>query len=87
LLDITRLSSKVTHPYPDSQAILFCFNLNEPISFRSLSVKIKTIGEFGGNYLFYLVGCKSDLEQKVPEEEIAKFAKEYDLIYFKCSAK
>lgn len=63
----TKFNSKVNNNNPDSKAIFFCFDLNDPNSLKALVNTIEIIKDFGENHLFYLVGCKSDLERKIPQ--------------------
>ena len=54
-----------------ADVVLFIFNLNEPLSFNDIQERINTFNNNNSNkkkvILRYLIGSKSDLEQKVEQ--------------------
>ena len=72
-----------------ADVILFIFNLNEPKSFSNIQEWINTYNKNNEKraLLRYLIGNKSDLEQKVEQNLIDEFAEKNDMPYIATSAK
>lgn len=71
-----------------AKGIMLLFDLSRPKTFSNLDEWVKVIRDCMGNVPVLLVGAKSDLEGKVPEEQIRRFVKEKNLSgYVKVSAK
>ncbi|NXO62366.1 RND3 protein, partial [Phainopepla nitens] len=51
--------------YPDSDAVLICFDISRPETLDSVLKKAREIQEFCPNTKMLLVGCKSDLRTDV----------------------
>ena len=68
---------------------IFVFDLSSPLTLDALErYWIPEVqSKVGDLSTFILVGNKADLEQKVPDEEIEKFAKKYGFKFYKISAK
>ena len=72
-----------------ADVVLFIFNLNEPKSFINIQEWINTYNKNNEKraLLRYLIGNKSDLEQKVEQNLIDEFAEKDDMPYIATSAK
>ena len=72
-----------------ADVVLFIFNLNEPKSFSNIQEWINTYNKNNEKraLLRYLIGNKSDLEQKVEQNLIDEFAEKNDMPYIATSAK
>jgi GTPase SAR1 family protein len=64
-----------------------CFDLGELETFKNLPNWYSRLMENAGTVTqLFLVGCKSDLPQSVPEDAIEKYAVQVKAEYFKTSA-
>ena len=74
-----------------ADVVLFIFNLNEPFSFENIQNWIDNFNENNNKskkvIKKYLIGNKSDLEQKVEQNLIDEFAKKNNMPYKATSAK
>ena len=72
-----------------ADVVLFIFNLNEPKSFINIQEWINTYNKNNEKraLLRYLIGNKSDLEQKVEQNLIDEFAEKNEMPYITTSAK
>ena len=74
-----------------ADVVLFIFNLNEPFSFENIQNWIDNFNENNNKskkvIKKYLIGNKSDLEQKVEQKLIDEFAKKNIMPYKATSAK
>ena len=74
-----------------ADVVLFIFNLNEPFSFENIQKWIDNFNENNNKskkvIKKYLIGNKSDLEQKVEQKLIDEFAKKNIMPYKATSAK
>ena len=74
-----------------ADVVLFIFNLNEPFSFENIQNWIDNFNENNNKskkeIKKYLIGNKSDLEQKVEQNLIDEFAKKNIMPYKATSAK
>ena len=74
-----------------ADVVLFIFNLNEPFSFENIQKWIDNFNENNNKskkvIKKYLIGNKSDLEQKVEQNLIDEFAKKNIMPYKATSAK
>ena len=72
-----------------ADVVLFIFNLNESKSFSNIQEWINTYNKNNEKraLLRYLIGNKSDLEQKVEQNLIDEFAEKNDMPYIATSAK
>ena len=74
-----------------ADVVLFIFNLNEPFSFENIQNWIDNFNENNNKskkvIKKYLIGNKSDLEQKVEQNLIDEFAKKNIMLYKATSAK
>ena len=72
-----------------ADVVLFIFNLNEPKSFINIQEWINTYNKNNEKraLLRYLIGNKSDLEQKVEQNLIDEFAEKNEMPYIATSAK
>ena len=74
-----------------ADVVLFIFNLNEPFSFENIQNWIDNFNENNNKskkvIKKYLIGSKSDLEQKVEQNLIDEFAKKNIMPYKATSAK
>ena len=74
-----------------ADVVLFIFNLNEPFSFENIQNWIDNFNENNNKskkvIKKYLIGNKSDLEQKVEQKLIDEFAKKNIIPYKATSAK
>jgi len=66
---------------------LLCFDLNNVNTFDTIEEWVKEILKFEFEGTVLLVGCKSDLEQKVNQKEIEMLSGKYGMRYFKTSSK
>ena len=69
---------------------LFIFNLNEPLSFNNIQEWINVFNDNNNKkkvILKYLIGSKSDLEQRVEQNLIDEFANNNNMLYMATSAK
>jgi len=83
-----RYDSLLPMYYRGANIILFVFDLNNANTFNNLRSRwLDIISESGMNSIFFLVGNKSDLERNVTDESIENLITEYDIGYFKISAK
>lgn len=81
-----------SHFYQGSEAVLFIFDLTNPISFRNIKNWYEDIKKnlmVDMKILGYIFGNKSDLthERKIKEEDAIKLAEELGLNYIETSAK
>ena len=74
--------------YKNGHGVLFVFDYNDLASFENMSEWIKLFEESNGNMNIpkYLVGNKSDLENKITEEKINKFLNEVKFKFKRTSA-
>ena len=73
-----------------ADVVLFIFNLNEPLSFNNIQEWINVFNDNNNNkkvILKYLIGSKSDLEQRVEQNLIDEFANNNNMLYMATSAK
>lgn len=85
-----RFKSFVPCYYRGAHAILLVFDLTDLSSFINLNKTIKIIKNTPSNInsKIFLIGNKCDLvNRQVEQNDIDKFTKENDIIYFKSSAK
>ena len=76
--------------YKNAQGVLFIFDLSNLNTFNCIEKWIESFKENTNspiNIPKYLVGNKSDLEHKVPQESIDELVKKADLKYLATSAK
>ncbi|OHT05194.1 Ras-related protein YPTC6 [Tritrichomonas foetus] len=75
--------------YRGANFACICFAYDDPKSFKNVHSWYSQIKENSGNDLngIFLIGCKSDLEHKISDEEIAAICKQYKLEFFETSAK
>ena len=73
----------------NSQGIIICFALNDKQSFENVVLWLEDVRNVSEKIPIVLFGNKCDLvdERKVTKEEIARFVKKNDLVYFETSAK
>ena len=73
----------------NSQGIIICFALNDKQSFENVVLWLEDVRNVSEKIPIVLFGNKCDLvdERKVTKEEIDRFVKENDLVYFETSAK
>ena len=73
-----------------ADVVLFIFNLNEPLSFNNIQEWINVFNDNNNKkkvILKYLIGSKSDLEQRVEQNLIDEFANNNNMLYLATSAK
>lgn len=73
-----------------ADVVLFIFNLNEPLSFNNIQEWINVFNDNNNKkkvILKYLIGSKSDLEQRVEQNLIDEFANNNNMLYMATSAK
>ena len=73
-----------------ADVVLFIFNLNEPLSFNNIQEWINAFNDNNNKkkvILKYLIGSKSDLEQRVEQNLIGEFANNNNMLYMATSAK
>ena len=73
-----------------ADVVLFIFNLNEPLSFNNIQEWINVFNDNNNKkkvILKYLIGSKSDLEQRVDQNLIDEFANNNNMLYMATSAK
>ena len=72
-----------------ADVVLFIFNLNEPLSFNNIQELINIFNDNNNKkvILKYLIGSKSDLEQRVEQNLIDEFANNNNMLYMATSAK
>ncbi len=73
-----------------ADVVLFIFNLNEPLSFNNIQEWINAFNDNNNKkkiILKYLIGSKSDLEQRVEQNLIDEFANNNNMLYMATSAK
>jgi small GTP-binding protein len=67
---------------------LICFDLNNPATFATIENWLKDVLRIKPQKIpIIIVGMKSDIEQKVPQEDIDAFCKEHGVIFMKTSSK
>ena len=73
----------------NSQGIIICFALNDKQSFENVVLWLEDVRNVSEKIPVVLFGNKCDLvnERKVTKEEIDRFVKKNDLVYFETSAK
>ena len=73
----------------NSQGIIICFALNDKQSFENVILWLEDVRNVSEKIPIVLFGNKCDLvdERKVTKEEIDRFIKKNDLVYFETSAK
>ena len=73
----------------NSQGIIICFALNDKQSFENVVLWLEDVRNVSEKIPIVLFGNKCDLvdERKVTKEEIDRFVKKNDLVYFETSAK
>ena len=73
----------------NSQGIIICFALNDKQSFENVVLWLEDVRNISEKIPVVLFGNKCDLvnERKVTKEEIDRFVKKNDLVYFETSAK
>ena len=73
----------------NSQGIIICFALNDKQSFENVILWLEDVRNVSEKIPIVLFGNKCDLvdERKVTKEEIDRFVKKNDLVYFETSAK
>ena len=73
----------------NSQGIIICFALNDKQSFENVVLWLEDVRNISEKIPIVLFGNKCDLvnERKVTKEEIDRFVKKNDLVYFETSAK
>ena len=73
--------SKYIH---NCKIIVIVFDLNNELSFSSVDIWYKLINNFfvSHNIVFYLVGNKNDLENKVNYSDIEEYVKYRNMIYY-----
>ena len=73
----------------NSQGIIICFALNDKQSFENVVLWLEDVRNISEKIPVVLFGNKCDLvdERKVTKEEIDRFIKKNDLVYFETSAK
>ena len=73
----------------NSQGIIICFALNDKQSFENVVLWLEDVRNVSEKIPIVLFGNKCDLvnERKVTKEEIERFVKKNDLVYFETSAK
>ena len=73
----------------NSQGIIICFALNDKQSFENVVLWLEDVRNVSEKIPIVLFGNKCDLvdERKVTKEEIERFIKKNDLVYFETSAK
>lgn len=73
----------------NSQGIIICFALNDKKSFENVVLWLEDVRNVSEKIPIVLFGNKCDLvdERKVTKEEIDRFIKKNDLVYFETSAK
>ena len=73
-----------------ADVVLFIFNLNEPLGFNNIQEWINVFNDNNNKkkvILKYLIGSKSDLEQRVEQNLIDEFANNNNMLYMATSAK
>ncbi|KAL8181469.1 UNVERIFIED_CONTAM: hypothetical protein K2H54_002807 [Gekko kuhli] len=63
--------------YRDADAALLTYSLQSPTSFDSLAHWVFVAQQYCGDADIFLLGNKSDLESRVPEEKAERFATEH----------
>lgn len=83
-----RYDSLLPMYYRGANVILLIFSLNDPVSFNNLRTRwLKTAENHTLDPLVFIIGNKSDLQQRVPDEDIQQLVDEYgNLESFKVSA-
>ena len=73
----------------NSQGIIICFALNDKQSFENVVLWLEDVRNVSEKIPIVLFGNKCDLvdERKVTKEEIDRFVKKNDIVYFETSAK
>ena len=84
-----RYDSLLPMYYRGANIIIFVFDVNNPITLENLRKRwLPIINESSMKTLFFVVGNKNDLENKVSDEDVTKLIQDYgDIDYFKVSAK
>ena len=87
-----RFKSITASYYRGCNVIIFAYDITSESSFENIPRLVNEVKEYCANQelpLFYLVGCKSDLESKrrVKHGEGLKMATFIDAKFFECSAK
>jgi len=80
-----RYSSMTQKYFRDADVILLVFDMNDNDSFVAIDNVYKSIEV--NPHSFVIIGAKSDLEQKVPDESIRAYCVEKGFQIFKTSAK
>ena len=83
-----RYDSLLPMYYRGANVILLIFSLNDPISFNNLHTRwLQTAENHTVDPLVFIIGNKSDLQQRVADEDIQQLVDEYgNLESFKVSA-
>ena len=83
-----RYDSLLPMYYRGANVILLIFSLNDPVSFNNLRTRwLKTAENHTVDPLVFIIGNKSDLQQRVADEDIQQLVDEYgNLESFKQSA-
>jgi len=72
----------------DADAVVLCYNLNDPTSFGNLNYWFDELVKYKVDRVnTVLVGCKKDLDIEVPTDAILEFLKERAVLHFETSAK
>lgn len=84
-----RFRSLVKLHYRNANCALFVFDLTNRTSFNDITNWLNNVSEVSHGCIFYLVGNKSDLRDKiqVTTEEAEKFAQSHNMHYIETSAK
>ena len=84
-----RYDSLLPMYYRGANIIIFVFDVNNPITLENLRKRwLPIINESSMKTLFFVVGNKNDLENKVSDEDVTKLIQDYgDIDYYKVSAK
>ena len=84
-----RYDSLLPMYYRGANVIIFVFDVNNPNTFENLKKRwIPIVNESSMKTLFFVVGNKTDLENKVSDEDVKNLIQDYgDIDYFKVSAK
>ncbi len=84
-----RYDSLLPMYYRGSNVIILVFDVNNPNTFENLKKRwLPIVNESSMKTLFFVVGNKTDLENKVSDEDVTNLIQDYgDIDYFKVSAK
>ncbi|KAL7717049.1 Small GTPase rabi [Entamoeba marina] len=82
-----RFRSLASNFFHGAHGVIVCYDVTSPKSFKHIGSWVEEIQNSASDAVWMIVGCKSDCDAIVTNEEAQQLAKEYGVQCMACSAK